>query len=376
MRSKKKIETFLAPRGGKDYIKNPFSFLNINGDFSLMQQKILISIVVKLQDRIKNYLEYREDRVGSNRYDLFMPEEFDDKGKIRIDMNLSDIVENSYDWNRLEIAAETLSKIIIPIIKHDERSGGMVKGWHQLMVCNIPTTGGEYTRKNGTMYVEIDRDVAGSVLSMRHGYAEHIKKIINLCACAKSPKLYEYLSLKFRYTNECEVPYAELRKLLGATITVSNNGKYVEHHKYARFKDFNRRCLEPAYLELKHLFLSGQETDFYFEYEPIFSKRGNPDKILFRLINNKEIAEDVKEVVVPPMVADFKKALTDGFSTLGDNGKSLINSLLSGKIGIMEQDGEILVIYFNKTYLPEMFRSEVLDRIAVGVSCKLLFRDR
>lgn len=376
MRSSKKSETFLVPGRGKDYIKNPFSFLNINGDFSLMQQKILISIVVKLQDRIKNYLDYRTDRAGSNRYDLFMPEEFDDKGKIRIDMNLSDIVENSYDWNRLEVAAETLSKIIIPIIKHDERSGGMVKGWYQLMACNIPTTGGEATRKNGTMYVEIDRDVASSVLNMRHGYAEHIKKIINLCVCAKSPKLYEYLSLKFRYTDECEVPYVELRKLLGATVTVENNGKYVERQKYARFKDFNRRCLEPAYLELKQLFLSGHETDFYFEYEPIFSKRGNPDKILFRLINKIEATAEVRVIEEAPMVVGFKKALASSVPSLSENGKSLVKSLLAGEIGTIKQDGEIVVVSFNKSYLPGMFKTEVLDNTPLGYKCKLVFCDK
>lgn len=278
----------------EEYVKNPISLIDLLGPLSLAQQRIVMEILTKVQPHIKRYLDHLEERKENEQYQLFSDSDFEDN-KISFEMPLSEVCHQASEYKELSSAAMMMSSIMAPAVKEDKH-GNLVQSVRPLMTCWLPVAG-KSQRRVGYMTVEIERSVADATFNMQRGFAEHIKRIVYMCKCSRTPVLYEYLTKKFMKDDTCEVSYEELRKLLGArtevledTNTVDKEGEKIYNkvvtEKYTQYKDFKRRILEPVKKELDEFWYTRQGTDFTINYEPVYSPygKGRPKAIRFMMV--------------------------------------------------------------------------------------------
>lgn len=294
----------LLHKGTAEYVKSPFPLVNILGPLNLVQQKIIANIIAHTQIRINDYLANIDNRKKNDEYSLFSDADYEDEENpvIKFKMKMSDVCKLASEYKELKEAATRLSLIMVNSI-YKEKDGTWTEAPAQLMQVRTPMKSiygnrGEGERFSGDMIVVINKSVAKAYFHMKSGYAEHIKEIVNICKCSKTPVLYEYLTRYFTYETSRTVTYTELRKILGADYTTNVekvdedgnkiliNGKpvydRVDISKYPRFVDFKRRILQPAIDELRQLWDEGK-IDFFVRCSALEEKGKHVDlsKITF-----------------------------------------------------------------------------------------------
>ena len=297
-----------------DWLYNPVVYTQISGDFTLMQQRVFIGVVEKLQDRILDSIN--EQKRTKQWPTLFSKEEMGENIDLRIDARSLGVPPERYP--ELKQALEQLMGMKFGYVKHRGKTTTYEMGvlFHYISM-DVPDElvkrNGEMvprTRSTGKIRIKMDKDNVNNFLSMAGGYTMHIARIAQICKKKRTPRIYIFLSCyrdspqgkAFDYKEFCsflgidddsyvancidrlskqlkneEITKAEFAEQRAAIKETDN-----PFHKYNKVRSL---VLEPSKKELDELCQTGQ-VDFTFTYEPVYEnnrKKGNPDKILFHI---------------------------------------------------------------------------------------------
>jgi len=303
-------EAALIPQ---EWLYNPLVYSQISGDFSLMQQRVLVGILEKLQERIKKGISYqKQTHIWPS---LFDDDELRDNYVLEIDPRSLGIIPANYGY--LQEALDELSKIRVAFMKK-----GKTKDVYVTMPLFARAEMPVYKDKRlGKVRVTMLKENVKDFFDLSMGYAIHMAKVAQLCQKKRTPRIYIFLS-GFRKDGERPVNYDDFCKFLGIDedtaradlimrldelvklyeqeqrdgvepekrkgITKRERNERLEkwENPYRKFTKVKSLILEPSRKELDELVRRG-EIDFSFTYEPVYEndrKRGNPDKIHFRLL--------------------------------------------------------------------------------------------
>ena len=290
----------------KEWLYNPVVYSQISGDFSLMQQRVLIGILERLQERIKKGINYqKQTHIWPS---LFNDEELDDNIVLEIDPRSLGIIPANYDY--LKEALESLMKIQIGFPKV-----GKTKTHYVIAPLFARAEMPYYKeRRNGKMRIVILKENVQDFFNMSMGYTIHMAKVAQLCQKKRTPRIYIFLS-HYKKDGQKEVGYDDFCRFLGidedtarldlinrlddqvkkSEITKKERNERLEkwENPYRKFSKVKSLIIEPSRKELDD-FVKRGEIDFTFTYQPVYDngrKKGNPSKILFK-IEKGELAKD------------------------------------------------------------------------------------
>ncbi len=284
----KKKSTELIPR---EWLYNPIIYSQISGDFSLMQQRLLVGIVEKLQERIMKGISYK--RQTSLWPSLFADEELDQNVVMEIDPRQLGVQPANYDY--LKSALEDLTRIQVGFKKV-----GKTKEYYSIVPLfsriDLPMSG---DRRTGKIRVVMLKENVQDYFSLSMGYTTHLAKIAQIAKKKRTPRIYIFLSaLRNKEDGGKPIDYKEFCKFLGidqetfeADIKsrAKAKGETVKEFPENPFRNFTKvksQILEPTKKELDEFVRKG-EVDFSFTYEPVYEndrKRGNPQVIQFHIV--------------------------------------------------------------------------------------------
>jgi len=287
----------------KEFIKNPILYTQLRGNFTLSQTNLMIAVSAQIQDRIKGYFESMKTPT------LFSPEEMSG-GVVEIDIPLKSLNVPAWNYRELALACEELlsTKMTYKTIDPDTNESIYVMQniFHKIEIpadmintqveSNRTTKDGQQItiqyqlkkRRQGIIRVKMHSDSAHDLLNMKMGYTEHMRNIALISRSPRTPRLYMYLSA-WRKQGWAKVPYLDLKEFLGVMTLNADRDYSNPKTDVKKFSYFTRDVLDPVQREMEEL-AKANMIDFYFTYEPIRANgatRGNPDSILFRLINSQ-----------------------------------------------------------------------------------------
>lgn len=295
----KKKSTELIPR---EWLYNPIVYSQISGDFSLMQQRLLVGIIERLQDRIMKGINYqRQMKIWPS---LFADEELDQNVIMEIDPRSLGVQPANYPY--LKDALEDLARIQVGFKKV-----GKTKDYYVIAPLfsriEMPMSG---DRRTGKIRVVMLNENVQDYFSLSMGYTTHLAKIAQIAKKKRTPRIYIFLSaLKNKEDGGKPIDYKEFCRFLGIDQETFENdiksrakarGETVKTFPENPFRNFTKvksQILEPTKKELDD-FLKDGEVDFSFTYEPIYEndrKRGNPTSIQFHIVKG-DIAIDYDEL--------------------------------------------------------------------------------
>ncbi len=266
------------------WLYNPVVYSQISGDFTLMQQRILIGIIEKLQQRII-------DSVDAQHKHKSFPAIFDDSELMKrqtIDLNISatDLGVIPVHYDQLEQAATALSTITMKYPNFDAKG----KATRYVIASLFPRIEIAKTeselRRTGILRVVMLTENIRDIFTMQHGFVKHVSHIARIALKKRTPRLYIYLS-RFKDVGHKKVPYTDLVEFLGLTdeyYKKTNEGD----NPYTSWSKVKKLVLDPVKQEIDELAAKG-EINFSFDYEPVFppgKTRGIPLEVLFTMKNS------------------------------------------------------------------------------------------
>ena len=279
-----------------EYVKNPVLFTQVSGNFSLMQLKIMESIIYQLQDHINYRLSKRSfGPLFANVLDEDLPA-VQNGDLLTFQIPLADLGVPRQKYGELDTACEALMTMKNTFYEYDpvqKQEMRVIKNiFHEVRVPTTTVTAdgtpqnfASGKRRKGYIEIKMVTECASEILSLRKGYTEHLFGVPRICHSARTPRLYNFLSA-WREKGERPFAYNDLKEWFGVLRYNASRTK-IEKDQFVKFAEFKRYCLEPAQKEMKKLAEEGR-LDFYFEYEPIYKHgktRGNPQSILFKIFD-------------------------------------------------------------------------------------------
>lgn len=280
-----------------EYIKNPVLFTQVSGNFTLMQLKIIESIIYQLQDHINNRLS--RSSLGPLFENLPESEQIPvakSGNLLTFQIPLASLGIPRQKYGELDSACEALMTMQNSYYEYDEtlhQETRVIKNiFHEVRVPTSELTadglpqnfsGGK--RRKGYIEIKMVDDCAREILSLRKGYTEYLFGVPRLCHSARTPRLYTYLSA-WRTKGERLFSYNDLKEWFGV-LKYNKSRTKIENDQFKKYAEFRRYCLEPAQKEMQKLAEEGK-LDFYFEYEPVYKNgktRGNPSSVLFKIFD-------------------------------------------------------------------------------------------
>lgn len=314
----------------KDWLYNPVVYTQISGDFTLMQQRVLIGVIEQLQDRIK--LSIDEQHKSGMWPSLFSPEEMLTNIELKIDARSLGIPHERYP--DLKKALEALQGIKFGYAKKrgDRIVYAMGVLFHYIEM-DVPDEtikrGGverQRQRSTGKIRIKMDKENVQNFLSMSSGYAIHYAKIAQICKKQRTPRIYILLSFfrdskagtkTFAYQDFCNFLGIDDESYIAEKSKTNKDVKGTDNpfHKFSKVKSL---ILEPSKKELDAFNQAGK-VDFSFDYEPIYEnnrKKGNPDKIKFIIKKGPLGLQRDQEQYTRNKVRDFIDNMCDRYRQL------------------------------------------------------------
>ena len=202
-----------------DWLYNPVVYTQISGDFTLMQQRVFIGVVEKLQDRILDSIT--EQKRTKQWPMLFSPAEMNENIDLRIDARSLGVPPERYP--ELKQALEQLMGMKFGYVKHRGKTTTYEMGvlFHYISMDvpdDLVKRNGEYvprTRSTGKIRIKMDKDNVNNFLSMAGGYTMHIARIAQICKKKRTPRIYIFLSFYRDYEQGKAFDYKEFCAFLG-----------------------------------------------------------------------------------------------------------------------------------------------------------------
>lgn len=271
---KRNIPSELIPIENETWLLQPIAVTMMRHDYSLIQIRILVSIVEHMQEKLKGILNdtLREPTI-------FTPAELDDDGRIEVKAYFKTLGIDPNHYPQLRESLKLLASIPveIPYRTSDGRSYQKVTN---LCDIYIPTDDGIYEKY---AVLKIDRQVAVRLVNLDLGYHRLGKQIVFACRNRYSQRVYMFISSWLKKGGTV-INTLEFRKMLRL------------ENRYSKFSDFCRRVLEPAKEELRVLAENGF-CNCYFDYEKRYDhgqRGGEPDELVFRIFKPKNQSDKMQ----------------------------------------------------------------------------------
>lgn len=274
---KRNIPTDLIPIEEETWLLQPIAVTMMRHDYSLIQIRILVTIVEYMQTKLHKILN--KDKMEP---EIFSDVELDIDGRLEIKTMFKTLGVDPNHYPQLRQSLKMLAAIPVEIPYKT------VDGRSYLKVTNlcdvyIPEDAGVYEKY---AVLKIDRTVAKRLVSLDLGYHKLGKQIVFACRNRYTQRIYMFIG-SWLDKGTTRIKTTEFRKML----RLETN--------YKKFSDFTRRVLEPAKEELQSLAENGF-CDCYFDYEKRYNqgqRGGEPDELVFHIHRPKgRLNQQLKDV--------------------------------------------------------------------------------
>lgn len=264
---KRNIPTELIPVEEETWLLQPIAVTMMRHDYSLIQIRILVTIVEFMQNKLHKILNKEKMEPG-----IFSDVELDNDGRLEIKtlFKTLGVDPNHYPQLRQSLKMLAAIPVEIPYKTMDGRSYLKVTN---LCDVYIPKDTGLYEKY---ALLKIDRTVAQRLVSLDLGYHRLGKQIVFACRNRYTQRIYMFIE-SWLDKGGTRIKTLDFRKML----RLENN--------YNKFSDFTRRVLNPAKEELQSLAENGF-CDCYFDYEKRYNhgqRGGEPDELVFTIFRAK-----------------------------------------------------------------------------------------
>lgn len=273
---KRNIPSDLIPLKDETWLVQPLAVTMMRHDYSLIQIRILISIVEFMQAKLKKMIN--EQKMQPT---IFDDNELDPDGRLEIKTYFKTLGIDPNHYPELRQSLKTLVSIPVEIPYRTSDGRNYLKVTN-LCDVYIPEDAG-YEKY---AVLKIDRTVAERLASIDMGWHKLGKQIVYACKNRYTQRIYMFIG-SWAKKGGTIISTLEFRKML----RLENN--------YHKFSDFTRRVLEPAKTELKSLAENGF-CDCYFDYEKRYlrgQRGGEPDDLVFHIYRPANaLGEPVRDV--------------------------------------------------------------------------------
>lgn len=276
-----------------EWLKQPWVYTLICGDFSPMQTNLLLQLTKSLQERINDYLSKKSSGINEGQLSLFTEEETVTGAK-DFEIELSSLGIRADNYDDFEKACAMMSRMNISYSIVDEKNNLKKVYTSPFSRIEIPKltdkkynykgNAGKEGRRAGIVTVTMLSKNIRDLFSMKMGYVNFISNISTIAHRKHTPRLYIYLQ-RWKNNGSKSVSYMELKEYLGV---IEYNSKGDMKDKYPKFSVFCLNVLDKVKEDMEELAKNGL-IDIYFDYRPIYKngkKRGNPQDILFEIMQS------------------------------------------------------------------------------------------
>lgn len=281
------------------WLNNPVIYSQVAGNFTLSQQKIMVGVLMQLQDRINESIEQK--RNSGSFGPLFDLANKDEGDTLEMFVDPRSIGVTPDHYGDLEEAINFLGRQTMKYPVFDSK--GRVKKYVVASLFSRIEMPPGNIRRTGKVRMVMLKENLNDFFDPTHGYVTHVARITQICTKKRTPRIYIYLS-RYRDIGHKAVPYKDLCEFLGLTDEYYAEGKnlrdidgkkeyYDEKSKkwkpycnpFDKFSKVKAQVLNPSQKEMDELCEKG-EIDFQFEFEPVYEydrKKGNPSAIIFTI---------------------------------------------------------------------------------------------
>ena len=264
---KRDIPTELIPIEKETWLLQPIAVTMMRHDYSLIQIRILVSIVERMQEKLREMLN-----ASIREPTFFADSELGNDGRLEVKMLFKRLGVEPNHYPQLRDSLKLLASVPveIPYRTPDGRSYQKITN---LCDVYIPNDVGLYEKY---AVLKIDRQVAQRLLSLDLGYHRLGKQIVFACRNRYTQRVYMFIESWIKKGGTV-IDTLEFRKMLRL------------ENRYSKFSDFCRRVIEPAKAEL-HTLAENGFCDCYFDYEKRYNhgqRGGEPDELVFHIYRPK-----------------------------------------------------------------------------------------
>lgn len=274
---KRTISDNLIPLKDETWLLQPIAVTMMRYDYSLIQVRILVSIVESLQAILLGILNGKK----SAQLDLFQTRELDEDGKMPIKLPFKELGVDPNHYPELRTSLKMLASLPVEI-PYKTTEGRKYTKYTNLCDVYIP----EDRSYNKYAIIKLDPTVAKRLVSLDLGYHRLGKEIVYACKNKYTQRIYMFIE-SWKDKGRTIIKTIEFRKML----RLESN--------YKKFSDFCRRVLEPAKQELEEMASKGY-CDCYFSYSKKYDhgqRGGEPDELIFNIFKaDNKIDEQLAEM--------------------------------------------------------------------------------
>ena len=330
---KRGISDELIPIEEETWLLQPIAVTMMRHDYSLIQVRILVSIVESLQSILHGILNNKR----SPQLDLFKTKELDEDGRMPIKLPFKELGVDPNHYPQLRTSLKMLAAIPVEIPYKTSEGRKYTKATN---LCDVYIP--EDRSYNKYAILKLDRSVAERLVSLDFGYHRLGKQIVFACKNRYTQRIYMFIE-SWIDKGRTVIKTLEFRKML----RLENN--------YKKFSDFCRRVLEPAKQELKELADKGF-CDCYFDYEKKYDhgqRGGEPDELVFQIFRAKNKMDAQLEQMNEMQRRQFQQMLIQYFDFTQPNAKSMAERITAELYPLAMQKLMDLRQRFNTTYVKD-----------------------
>lgn len=304
---KRDLSTDLIPIEEETWLIQPLAVTMMRHDYSLIQVRILVSVVESLQSILHGILNNKRSKELS----LFHTDELDEDGHLPVKLPFKELGVDPNHYPQLRNSLKMLASIPIEI-PYKTSEGRKYTKVTNLCDVYIP----EDHSYNKYAILKLDRGVAERLVSLDFGYHRLGKQIVFACKNRYTQRIYMFLESWIRQ-GRVVIKTLEFRKML----RLENN--------YKKFSDFCRRVLDPAKTELKELADKGY-CDCYFDYDKKYDhgqRGGEPDEIIFKIYKPDNQLDNQLQQVTDIQRRQFSHMLVHYFAFTPANADKLADRI-------------------------------------------------
>ena len=330
---KRGISDELIPIEEETWLLQPIAVTMMRHDYSLIQVRILVSIVESLQSILHGILNNKR----SPQLDLFKTKELDEDGRMPIKLPFKELGVDPNHYPQLRTSLKMLAAIPVEIPYKTSEGRKYTKATN---LCDVYIP--EDRSYNKYAILKLDRSVAERLVSLDFGYHRLGKQIVFACKNRYTQRIYMFIE-SWVDKGRTVIKTLEFRKML----RLENN--------YKKFSDFCRRVLEPAKQELKELADKGF-CDCYFDYGKKYDhgqRGGEPDELVFQIFRAKNKMDAQLEQMNEMQRRQFQQMLIQYFDFTQPNAKSMAERITAELYPLAMQKLMDLRQRFNTTYVKD-----------------------
>ncbi len=330
---KRGLSTDLIPIEEETWLLQPIAVTMMRHDYSLIQVRILVSVVENLQSILHGLLNNKRTR----ELDLFRTDELDKDGRLPVKLPFKELGVDPNHYPQLRTSLKMLASIPIEIPYKTAEGRKYTKATN---LCDVYIPDDHTYNKYAIL--KLDRGVAERLVSLDFGYHKLGKQIVFACKNRYTQRIYMFLE-SWLDKGFASIKTLEFRKML----RLENN--------YKKFSDFCRRVLEPAKTELKELAEKGY-CDCYFDYEKKYNngqRGGEPDVLLFHIYKPKNQLNAQLQQVTDIQRKNFAQMLIRHFAFTPANAEKMANRITADTLSEATEKLMELRERFQRTYVKD-----------------------